>query len=111
MDSFAGSYRLPKRSQTEDDGLPHLRRLLVVRSLLARHHRLWDGSRRPQGGAGPPACTGTRHKAPRTEGSAVTRLCAGCHPARRKPSCSLSTWTSAGGQGGAAAVTLGLGSR
>ena len=42
--------------------LPHLRRLLVARSPLARHHRLSDGSRRPQGGAGPPGCTGTRHR-------------------------------------------------
>jgi hypothetical protein len=72
LDSFAALHRLRKRPQTEDDALPHLRRLLVARSRLARHHHLWDGSRRPPAGAGLPGCTGTPHGAPRPEGSAVT---------------------------------------
>jgi DNA-directed RNA polymerase specialized sigma24 family protein len=73
VDSFAALYRLRKRPQKEDDALPYLRRLLVARSRLARHHHLWDGSRRPrEEGTGPPDCTGTPHGAPRPEGSAVT---------------------------------------
>jgi DNA-directed RNA polymerase specialized sigma24 family protein len=72
LDSFAALCRLRKRPQTEDDALPHLRRLLVARSRLARHHHLWDGSRRPPAGAGLPGCTGTPHGTPRPEGSAVT---------------------------------------
>jgi hypothetical protein len=72
LDSFASLHRLRKRPQTEDDALPHLRRLVVARSRLARHHHLWDGSRRPPAGAGLPDCTGTPHGAPRPEGSAVT---------------------------------------
>jgi len=79
-DSLAALYRLRKRPQTEDDAVPYLRRLLVARSRLARHH-LWDGSRRPPAGAGPSGCTGTAHEALRPEGSAVTQLCAGCQPA------------------------------
>ena len=43
--------------------LPHLRRLLVARSCLPRHHHLWDGSRRPRGGGGAARCIITPHKA------------------------------------------------
>ena len=55
-------HRLRKRPQTEDDALPHLRRLVA---------RSWRPgitiSRRQQAaprGAGPPGCTGTPHGAP-----------------------------------------------
>jgi hypothetical protein len=73
-----------KRPQTEDDALPQLRRPLVARSRLARHHQLWDGSRRPLVGGGAACCNGTPHKAPRPEGSALTLALAGCQPASRK---------------------------
>jgi hypothetical protein len=68
LDSFAALYRPRKRPQTEDDALPPLRRRLVARSRLARHHHPWDGSRRPlAGGEGPPAAPAlrTRHAARR----------------------------------------------
>jgi hypothetical protein len=59
LDSFAALYRPRKRPQTEDDASPHLRRLMVARSPLARHHHLWDGSRRPRGGGGAARCIST----------------------------------------------------
>jgi hypothetical protein len=59
LDSLAASHRPRKRPQTEDDALPHLWRLLVARSPLARHHHLWDGSRRPRGGGGAARCIST----------------------------------------------------
>jgi hypothetical protein len=63
LDSFAALYRPRKRPPTGDDALPHLRRLLVARSRLARHHHLWDGSRRPRSGGGAARCISTPHKA------------------------------------------------
>ena len=57
-----------KRPQTEGDALPHLRRPLVARSRLARHHQLWDGSRRPLVGGGAACCNGTPHQTPRPVG-------------------------------------------
>jgi hypothetical protein len=69
LDSFAALYRLRKRPQTEDDTLPHLRRLLVARSRLARHHRLWDGSQAAPRGGG--AAWLHRHSA---QGTAARRL-------------------------------------
>ena len=84
LDSFAALYRLRKRPQTED-ALPHPRRPLVAWSRPARHHHLWDGSRRPRPGGGAACCTSTPHKAPRPEGSAVTlalRRCGWAWPRR-----------------------------
>jgi hypothetical protein len=49
-DPFAASHRPRNRPQTKNDALPHRRRALVARSYLARHHHLWDGSRRPRSG-------------------------------------------------------------
>jgi DNA-directed RNA polymerase specialized sigma24 family protein len=73
VDCFAAWCRLRKRPQAEDGALPYLRRQLVARSRRARHHHLWDGSRRPRReGTGPPGCTGTPHQAPRPETPAVT---------------------------------------
>src|SRR5215831_8913216 len=73
VDCFAAWCRPRKRPQAEDDALPYLRRQLVARSRRARHHHLWDGSRRPRReGTGPPGCTRTPHQAPRPETSAVT---------------------------------------
>jgi DNA-directed RNA polymerase specialized sigma24 family protein len=72
LDSFAAVYRPRKRPLAEDDALPYLRRLVVARSRLARHHHLWNGSRQPPAGAGLPGCTGTPHEAPRSESWAVT---------------------------------------
>jgi DNA-directed RNA polymerase specialized sigma24 family protein len=72
VDSFAALYRPRKRPHTEGDALPHLRRLLVARSRLAKHHHFWDGSRRPRKeGAGPPDCLGIPDETP--EGPAVTQ--------------------------------------
>jgi len=50
---LAALYPPGKRPRTKDDAVPHLRRLQVARSRRARHHHLWDGSRRPRcGGRG-----------------------------------------------------------
>jgi hypothetical protein len=62
-DSSTTLYRPRKRQQTGDDALPRLRRLLVARSRLTRHHHLWDGSGRPRGGGGAARCISTPAKA------------------------------------------------
>jgi hypothetical protein len=49
-DPFAALHRPRDRPQTKNDALSHRRRALVARSHLARHHHLWDGSRRPRSG-------------------------------------------------------------
>ncbi len=90
-DSLAALYRLRKRPQTEDDAVPYLRRLLVARSRLARHH-LWDGNRRPPGGGGAVWLHCARSSAARRLGCdpALRRLPTG----QRERSCALSAWTS-----------------
>jgi hypothetical protein len=75
-------YRVRKRPPTQDDALPHLRRPLAARSPLARHHHLWERSRRPPSGArtalGAPALR-RGHRGPKARPRPW--LCAGCQPA------------------------------
>jgi len=107
LDSFAALYRLRRRPQTEDDALPHLRRILVARSRLARHHHLWDGSRRPPAGAGLPGCTGTPREAPRPKARAVS-LALRRLPTGQREAIALTLYLDLGPEQAAAAMRVSL---
>ena len=63
LDSFAALYRPRTLPKTGDDASRHLRRLLVARSRLARHHISGTAAGGPVAGGGAARCINTRHKA------------------------------------------------
>jgi DNA-directed RNA polymerase specialized sigma24 family protein len=82
-DAFVALHRLRKRLRPREDALPQLRRLLVARSRVSRHHHpRVDGT--PAATAGTPGLTGSRQAAPELQYSPLTQALRGLPAGQRE---------------------------
>jgi RNA polymerase sigma-70 factor (ECF subfamily) len=83
LDAFVALHRLHKRLRPCDDALPQLRRLLVARSRVSRHHHPRAGSA-PADTAGTPGDAGGRPETSGPEYSPVTQALRGLPAGQRE---------------------------
>jgi DNA-directed RNA polymerase specialized sigma24 family protein len=83
LDAFVALHRLRKRLRPCDDALPQLRRLLVARSRVSRHHHPRAGST-PAATAGTPGYPDSRQETAGLEYSPVTQALRGLPAGQRE---------------------------